>query len=174
MSDDNLRTAYQELCTSYRAIDEFRLKLLGFLPFATGVGVVLLSDALTDDKKREFATQFLKPIGIFGFAITLGLLFYELYGIKKCHRLIEVGKQLEGRLVDKGQFISRPREAFGVINEPFAAGVIYPAVLAAWMYLIRWSASPQTALSTATWVFASGFAFIVVFSILLKRDVWWV
>ena len=29
--------AYEELCTSYRAIDDFRAKLLGFLPLATVV-----------------------------------------------------------------------------------------------------------------------------------------
>jgi hypothetical protein len=28
--------AYEELCTSYRAIDDFRAKLLGFLPLVTG------------------------------------------------------------------------------------------------------------------------------------------
>lgn len=38
---ENLRTAYKELCNSYRAIDDFRAKLLGFLPLATG-GVFLL------------------------------------------------------------------------------------------------------------------------------------
>ncbi len=34
MSDEkneNLRAAYQQLCESYRAIDDFRTKLLGFL-----------------------------------------------------------------------------------------------------------------------------------------------
>ena len=32
---------------------------------------------------------------MFGLVITLDLFFYELYGIKKCTRLIEVGKELE-------------------------------------------------------------------------------
>jgi hypothetical protein len=42
MPDENLRDAYQELCNSYRAVDDFRMKLLAFLPLATGTGVVLL------------------------------------------------------------------------------------------------------------------------------------
>jgi hypothetical protein len=41
MSDDHLKAAYQELCHSYRAIDDFRAKLLGFLPLATGTGIFL-------------------------------------------------------------------------------------------------------------------------------------
>ena len=36
---ENLRTVYRELCSSYRAIDDFRTKLLGFLPLATGAGI---------------------------------------------------------------------------------------------------------------------------------------
>jgi hypothetical protein len=46
MSDEkneNLKTVYQQLCESYRAIDDFRAKLLGFLPLATGTGIFLLS-----------------------------------------------------------------------------------------------------------------------------------
>lgn len=37
----NLRTVYDQLCNSYRALDDFHMKLLGFLPLATG-GVILL------------------------------------------------------------------------------------------------------------------------------------
>lgn len=36
--NDNLKAAYQELCSSYHAIDDFRAKLLGFLPLATAGG----------------------------------------------------------------------------------------------------------------------------------------
>jgi hypothetical protein len=34
----NLRLAYQEVCKSYQAIVDFRAKLLGFLPLASGAG----------------------------------------------------------------------------------------------------------------------------------------
>src|SRR2546426_7732460 len=47
----------------------------------------------------------------------------SLYGIKKCHSLIQVGRQLERLLLVDGQFISRPQNLAGVVNEPFAAGV---------------------------------------------------
>jgi hypothetical protein len=133
MADENLRAVYQELCTSYRAIDDFRARLLGFLPLATGTGVFLL---LTDRAKIVFMQNLFQPIGAFGFVITLGLFFYELYGIKKCTHLIRAGIKLENKLeIKNGQFAERPPGVALLINEPLASGVIYPAVLAAWTFL---------------------------------------
>jgi hypothetical protein len=45
---DYLLAAYNQLCTSYHAIDDFRAKLLGFLPLVTGGGLVLLSGRAED------------------------------------------------------------------------------------------------------------------------------
>src|SRR6185436_1962259 len=89
--DEQLKV-YEQLCNSYRAIDDFRGKLLGFLPLATGTGVFLL---VTDKARLDIIQPFLWPIGIFGFVITLGLFFYELYGVKKCAHLIRAGIDLE-------------------------------------------------------------------------------
>ncbi len=179
MNPDNVRTLYQELCTSYRAIDDFRAKLLGFLPLTTGAGVVLLSDAFADKEKSKAIEPFLEAIGLFGLAVTLGLLSYEIYGIKKCHALIKVGEKLEEKLAadadTPGQFRKRPPEAFGLVNEPFAAGIIYPAVAAAWVYLIQLSSAPTTkALVDAIWVFFGGFVLMMAFSLALKRGMRWV
>lgn len=130
---ENLRTVYRELCSSYRAIDDFRTKLLGFLPLATGTGLFFL---VTDDAKLKAAHDYLGPMGVFGFVITLGLFFYEFYGIKKCGALISAGKVLERQLrIGDGQFLQRPHGVLRFINEPFAAGVIYPAVLGAWIFV---------------------------------------
>jgi len=38
----NLRATYEQLCQSYRAIDDFRAKLLGFLPVVSGGGLLVL------------------------------------------------------------------------------------------------------------------------------------
>lgn len=132
VNEKHLPTVYEQICTSYHAIDDFRAKLLALLPFATGAGIFLLlnKDAVTSDSKPFFG-----PIGLFGFVITLGLFVYEIYGIRKCHALIVSGKQIEGWLHIAGPFTGRPREVLSFINEPFASGIIYPAVMAAWTYI---------------------------------------
>jgi hypothetical protein len=40
--DEQRKAVYEQLCISCRAIDDFRANLLGFLPLATGTGVLLL------------------------------------------------------------------------------------------------------------------------------------
>jgi hypothetical protein len=128
---DHLKTAYDQLCTSYHAIDDFRAKLLGFLPLVTGGGLILLTG-----RPDEVRKEFFGPVGLFGIAVTAGLLAYEIFGIKKCHALLSAGEDLERRMgLSDAQFKRRPNNVLGVINEPFAAALIYPAVLAAWTYL---------------------------------------
>jgi len=138
---ENLRLVYQELCNSYRAIDEFRAKLLGLLPLATGTGVFLL---IGSKESQTLLNEYHLPIGLFGIAVTLGLFCFELFGIKKCAQLITDGKTIEKIISIKyedgkgkylGQFDRRPGDIVGFINEPFAAGIIYPAVIAAWSYI---------------------------------------
>jgi hypothetical protein len=173
----DLIKVYDQLCQSYRAIDDFRAKLLGFLPLTSAGGAfLLLNDVLVNPEKSRFAKPFLEPLGLFGFVVTLGLYFYEIYGIRKCHALIKAGKQLETSLdIADGQFTKRPRNVLYLINEPFATGVIYPAVLAGWMFLIL--AFPQSqpdqspaieaALSGATWVFVVGFLITLIYNLVL-------
>jgi hypothetical protein len=74
---------YQQICTSYQGNIDFRAKLLGFLPLATGGGIFLLLNTLTDETK-----QYMFPVGVFGFAITLGLFSYEIHGILRGNLLI--------------------------------------------------------------------------------------
>src|SRR5436190_16375930 len=142
-SQDAKLKAYEQLCISYRAIDDFRAKLLGFLPLATGAGIFLLAKNLTGEVRG-----FLAPIGAFGFLTTLGLFAFEIYGIGKCGALIEAGKQIEESLNigGLGQFPKRPQHVGPlVVNEPFAAGLIYPAVLAACTFLALFWAWPHGA-----------------------------
>jgi hypothetical protein len=160
---DNLRTAYDQLCTSYRAIDDFRAKLLGFLPLVTGGG--LLAGQAADVRQ-----EFFRPAGLFGIAVTAGLLAYELFGITKCHALLVTGEKLEGAMglplgeagKPAGQFSQRPPHLLGVVNEPFAAAAIYPAVLAAWTYLVFFQ-DPQRRQVISLAVFAVGFLGILAY-----------
>jgi hypothetical protein len=169
----NLRTAYEQLSTSYRAIDDFRTKLLGFLPLVTGGGLILLTGR-ADEVRREF----FRPLGLLGTAVTTGLLAYELFCIKKCHNLIETGKDLERNLglsVDDenkpaGQFLSRPKHLLGLINEPFAAAAIYPAVIAAWIYLAFFLEDPQRGKNISLGVFVVGFLGILLYEQSLTHE----
>jgi hypothetical protein len=145
------RAAYDRVCESYHKVDEFRMRLLGLLPLATGTGVFLLLSGKADllgqnpggsvdqDLQQAFAA-----IGTFGLLFTLGLFAYELFGIKRCHYLIESGKRLEHGLGVWGQFRSRPSAIAGYINEPLASSIIYPASMAAWLFLGTFSIAGST------------------------------
>jgi hypothetical protein len=162
---NHLGTAYDQLCTSYHAIDDFRAKLLGFLPLVTGGGLILLTGR-PDHVRREF----FGPVGLFGIAVTTGLLAYELYGIKKCRALINDGKALEEKMDQPhGQFSGRPDAAFSLINKPFAAALIYPAVLAAWTYLALLYENPSRGSTLSRNVFIGGFAVILLYDLSLRK-----
>jgi len=160
LADNQLKSEqlYQQICDSYRAIDDFRTKLLGLLPLVSGGGMFLL---LSDPLPKEF----MGPIGTFGAVITLGLFTYEIYGIEKCTALIKAGQDLESASKFEGQFLSRPtgilrRTGFlSRISEPFAAGIIYPAVLAAWLYLAFLFTCSLVAPIISILVFILGFSF---------------
>lgn len=169
----DLIKVYDQLCQSYRAIDDFRAKLLALLPLATGGGIFLL---VGDRTRVEAINPYLPAIGLFGFVVTLGLFFYEIYGIRKCHALIEAGIQLERSLgITDGQFRKRPRNVLYLINEPFATGVIYPAVLAGWMFLTKVFPKPDhepaidAALCDAMWVFGVGFLITLIYNLALPH-----
>ena len=130
MASDNLPMVYQELCKSYHNIDDFRGKLLGFLPLATGAGILFGAK-----DNPALLNEHPIAVGAFGLVIALGLFSYEIYGIKKCGALIKSGRHIERLLGFAGQFRTRPH-ALWVVAEPFAAGLIYPAVIASWLFLM--------------------------------------
>ena len=141
--------------------------MLGFLPAVTGGGLLLLSR-----NADGLVAELFLPVGLFGVVITLGLFSYEIYGIAKCHKLILAGKALELALgLEKaGQFETRPREVLGHLNEPFAAAIIYPAVMAAWTYLAALNVAPSASPIVATVVFSLGCAVTLLYSYVLRKD----
>jgi hypothetical protein len=141
---EDYRELYSQACESYRAIDDFRMKLLGLLPIATGAGVLALLNSgkveLDKDGPDLAQTQqILAGVAIFGVAITLGLFAYELHGIKKCGRLIKIGARIETDMGTSGgffgQFATRPQRVARVIDVPFASSVVYPASVAVWVFV---------------------------------------
>ena len=91
--DDNVKTAYDQVCTGFHKIDDFRAKLLGFLPLVTGGGLVLLTGRLAAVDREFFG-----PAGLFGILVTIGLLVYELNGMRRCRDLIYDGEALENTM----------------------------------------------------------------------------
>ena len=142
-ANDYASTVYQQLCTSHQAIDEFRLKVLGFLPLATGTGFLFLfnSKDLGIGYWQGPGRPLLLPIGIFGFLITAGLFLYEIYCIRKCESFIQAGQRLESEMNVVGPFRSR-KDIFWPVA---AAGIIYPGVLAVWAALILYSSTSSPA-----------------------------
>ena len=164
----HIETVYQQLCENYRAIDDFRTKLLALLPFATAAGVlVLLKGSIHTHDDLHTARLFLGAIGAFGSLVTLGLFSYELHGMTKCGALIHGGKAIEEelRIID-GPFSARPQRLAGFIDEPFAASVIYPTTLAAWVFLALALTSGIAAGASAIAIFLVSF----LFSIALIRE----
>jgi len=109
-------------------------------------------------------------------AATLGLFFYEIHGVQKRHALIEFGEQRERSPgMTSERLINHPHKVLYLINEPFATGVIYSAVLAGWMLLAlatpqRQSDQPPTidaALKGAIWVFIVGFLLTLIYNLAL-------
>jgi len=125
--------AYQELCKSYQSIVDFRAKLLGFLPLASGASLFAVLGNGTNP-----VPYYASVAGLFGFAITLGLFFYELRGLQRAAAFERTGRQLESELgLANGQFGVQPApQLHGFVDARGAAWVIYPSVLAAWGYLV--------------------------------------
>jgi hypothetical protein len=132
MSPENVRVAYQELCNSYQSIIDFRAKLLGFLPLASGASLFAVLGNGTNP-----VPYYAWVAGLFGFAITLGLFLYELRGLQRSAALERTGQELEAELgLNNGQFGAQPAAPLhGFVDARGAAWVIYPSVLAAWGYL---------------------------------------
>ena len=147
MPDENRETkiaVYQEVCKSYHDVDDFRAKLLGFLPLASSGIFLLLGDALIDPAKQSTVQQYLGAIGLFGFTITFGLFAYEVRGTQRCSALIRLGRRLEDSLGVVGQFNYRPNDVGLKIASSFlgmrlsvtlAGRVIYSSMMAAWLFV---------------------------------------
>ena len=105
--DEMLRCHYGQVCASYRAIDDFRGKLLALWPILGGAagGVALL--ALKDAPDKGY----LWAIGLFGAFVSAGLAVYEWAQTLRCDQLKKIGQHLEWEMgLDRGtgQFLTLP------------------------------------------------------------------
>jgi hypothetical protein len=167
---ETLRHHYEQVCVSYRAIDDFRGKLLTLWPILGGAagGVALLL--------QQNGGGGLWAIALFGFVVSIGVGVYEWHQTLRCDLLKKSARELERRMgfgVGTGQFLSLPR-AFKpartgppiseieklieqedqeresrereklldgrVIKVGFASAIVYLSVILGWLGLFLWAA----------------------------------
>ena len=129
-TEPTLRLQYEIICRSHDGIADFRGKLLGLLPLASGTGIFLLLDGDTTP-----ITRLLVAGGLFGAAVTLGLYFYERRGMVECLLLRSRGEMLE-RMLHIDESCSRFRaNRPGFVGPQGAGPIVYFAVVSAWAFV---------------------------------------
>ncbi len=162
--DDPRTVHYQEICNSYNAINDWRAKLLGFLPLASGAGIFFLLNSsfttvTTQGKSTPIPTpltQYLLPIGIVGAVVTFGLFIYDIRAIQVRRSLIEAGREIEHSLGIPGQFSTRPHSFGRLTNDLQGSTLIYFAIIAGWIFFGLAFRSLQGAWLAAGIVFVLG------------------
>jgi hypothetical protein len=138
-------SVYQQVVQHHQAITDFRAKLLGLLPIASGAAlIVVLKDGLSVER-----VGLALGLGLFACVLTIGLFFYELRGMGHCLDLEQSARELEKWLELPPNEATRPfnfmrlrePEMGGLIGARGSAWLIYPAVLGAWLYLSLFAAA---------------------------------
>jgi len=148
---DSLLAVYEEICRSYHAIDDFRMKLLGLLPFTSLAAILLLERDDLLVATSAGGSELLGFASVFAAAFTATLFMYEIRGILRCDGLIRRGQHIEEQLHIKGQFFQCahdaneqksgpwPKRITGFFNTTVTACLVYSVVFAAWVFLaLRW------------------------------------
>ncbi|MEY2521168.1 MAG: hypothetical protein QOF24_2927 [Verrucomicrobiota bacterium] len=139
----NLRLDYQTTVQQFTMLADIRFKLLAFVPTVTGAAFALLKDS-----PNHAATT---AIGLFGFLVTLGIVFYEIRNTQFYDCAVHRAKELEAYLKDPlraaresagGFFSARPPKGelrlFGFIPiwHDLGLAIVYGSALAAWSLLV--------------------------------------
>jgi hypothetical protein len=167
--DQYLLAAYAEVCKTYHALDDYRMKLLGLLPIASVVGLFSLQRPESTAVVGK-PNEILMYVGIFAGLFTFALFMYEIRGILMCNDLILRGQLLENLMNTYGQFnvCDEQRQllksgGFRVtlarqFNARLAACAIYSLVMAAWVFVaLRYGWGIQL-LTCAKWAGGAGIA----------------
>lgn len=141
-----LMDLYKEICKSYHVIDDYRVKLLSFLPLFSVVGIFFIDD------HPKLGHEIIGFAGIFAALFTIALFVYEIRGIIRSDTLIKRGKAIEKQLGFQGQFYICAQEQATIsllkksFNAKFAACLVYSLVFAAWLFIfLKYGPSYETA-----------------------------
>ena len=143
-----LIATYEEICKSYHAIDDFRMKLLGLLPFTSMAAILLLNQDALLSSTLAGGRELFGFAAVFAAAFTLTLFVYEVRGILRCDGLIQRGQEIERKLGVRGQFWQCQEEAKSFseqrprlskiarhFNTTVASCLVYSFVFSAWVFL---------------------------------------
>jgi hypothetical protein len=166
---ESVRVVYQQVCDSYHAIDEFRMKLLGFLPLTSIVGLLVLEKGTLGALTSVVRNELVAYVAFFAAAFTLALFIYEIRGIRRSHGLVRRGRELETALNIRGQFWVCTEEATAAVepstyrrraarpfNAKVAACFMYSLVLAAWIFVALRYGLAWDARTCGLWAIAFG------------------
>lgn len=140
LSKDDAKYLYDHICTNVRTTDEISLKLLGFVPLVSGVGVTVLIS--TDTILSNFWLSFI--VGVVGAVVTFGIYTWEVKNAETCVWLIELGGDLEFNVfgLTQGQFLGRRDPHFlerlnggWKVRKRRAERIVYAAAMVAWLAL---------------------------------------
>jgi hypothetical protein len=175
-NQDVLLAVYAEICKSYHAIDDFRTKLLGFLPLTSLAGIFLLDTEKMLSFQNLISNELIGFAAIFAGALTLALFAYEVRSMQRTHHLVVEGKHIEESLgIGHGHFhvCAEAHEhgdtLSGIFNAKILASVIYSVVFTAWIFIaLRLGAGLDT-LTCAKWALASGAVIAVCVSLGVRK-----
>lgn len=149
-SDEEVRMVYQQICTGYQNIEDFRSKLLALVPFVTASSFV--ATIISNPTKSLPLTNLVLPFGTLGAFVTLGLYIFELENTHRLALLAARGRRIEQHMNIVGVFNHHPS---ALLNDYNAADLIYLETFAGWICLALWFVIPGLAIFVA-------FAFVVV------------
>jgi len=171
-----LLAAYSEVCKSYHAIDDFRTKLLGFLPLTSLAGIFLLDTSKMFSSQSPVSNELFGFAAIFAASLTLALFGYEVRGMQRTHHLVREGAHLEEQLgIGHGHFHvcvkehDNPLGISKIFNAKILASVIYSVVFAAWLFIALRLGFGINALTCSICAVVVGLLLAICVSLLVQR-----
>lgn len=140
-SNEALQTAYQQVCTSYHNVEDFRARLLGIIPGITAGSFI--ATIASNPEKSQALTNLVFPFGLLGALVVLGLFFYEIENLRRATMLSIRGQWLEQAMNIVGPFAPYPDSMF---NARDAAAIIYSISFAGWVCIALWFPLPGIAI----------------------------
>ncbi len=126
---------YTEVCASWRMLTDVRFKLLGLLPLASLAGGYGLFTLGNTGAAGQGVRLFRLAVGLFGLAVTIGIVIYEHRNDGLYNDLISRGRRIESEWgVDTGLFLGRRRARF--ITHSAATRTIYGSTLLLWVAVL--------------------------------------